>query len=369
MSAIISKKKIPFAFDRKSSKGLVDQAVEGFKAAILGGYFAIGESLPSQAEFAREMQVSLKVPRQAYARLAKDGWIARRYGLGYAVASLSARVWKGRVLVVCFNRGIYIGLANIGIDRQLTAAGYLVSYAYVTDDRENPYASLDAALSFCRYDIIYSHNATDELISRFENAKIPYVLDIPHRMYKRCMLGAYHRGSVLRDEKTLSEALVKAVKRSGVKSVLWVDFQDVYAPFVAKLRRSGIDTAFFQTPSEDADKSPAGVRAGACRVFDGLLEDGSFRLPEMFLFTDDCVADGVLMALALHGVAVPRDVRVVTLVNRRIGLAYPRSFTRLEVDSERIGETVAGYLLGCIHARKLKPALRCAPVFVEGDTL
>ena len=361
---------IPFKLDRFAAKGLVDQAVDGLRSAIEDGIYPPGRSLPSQSAFAAAAGVSLKVPRQAYRRLAHDGKIALCRGLGYVVPSPRAQHWKGRVLIVCVNRGSYIGLANIGLDRILTAAGYFVSYAHVIDGT-NGYpacASLDSALRACRYDVIFSFDARDDLIARFEKIKTPYIVNIPHRRYKNCALGLFHRGSVCRDESAIGR-LVQTAKRLKVHSAVWVDFQDVYLSFVTKLRRAGIQTTFLRVGSvRNRSVTPAEVRRCAYELFDEMCRTKSAAKPGFYFFTDDCVADGALMAFALHGVDVPGDVRIVTLTNREAGLAYPRDFTRLEVDAERDGEDIARYVLDCIGSRKLNAALGVGPRFVAGET-
>jgi DNA-binding LacI/PurR family transcriptional regulator len=71
-------------------------------------------------------------------------------------------------------------------------------------------------------------------------------------------------------------------------------------------------------------------------------------LPELFIFTDDYVAQGALMALALAGVRLPDDVAVVTHSNKGITPIWEKPLARLEMDptahARAVADAVVDYL-------------------------
>ena len=76
--------------------------------------------------------------------------------------------------------------------------------------------------------------------------------------------------------------------------------------------------------------------------FSAMLRQVAKRdLPELFIFTDDYVAQGALMALALAGVRLPDDVAVVTHSNKGITPIWEKPLARLEMDSTAHARAVA----------------------------
>ena len=71
--------------DKMARKPLVSQLETALRQAILKGEYKPGELLPGFRELSRACEVSEKVSRQALARLAQDGWISQRRGVGSVV--------------------------------------------------------------------------------------------------------------------------------------------------------------------------------------------------------------------------------------------------------------------------------------------
>ncbi len=78
------KKRIP-----KRSSPLEDQVVEILLDRISGGLYPPNSRLPSESELAEELEVSRATIRAALSKLAADGLIKRRHGVGTFVSQLT----------------------------------------------------------------------------------------------------------------------------------------------------------------------------------------------------------------------------------------------------------------------------------------
>ena len=79
------KKRLPFSIDRERDLPLISQIVEGVTQAVQAGLYKPGDILPGFREIAEELGASLIVVRAAFARLADDGFVCRRRGVGTIV--------------------------------------------------------------------------------------------------------------------------------------------------------------------------------------------------------------------------------------------------------------------------------------------
>ena len=91
-------------------------------------------------------------------------------------------------------------------------------------------------------------------------------------------------------------------------------------------------------------------------------------LPELVFFQDDHLATGALLALAAAGVEIPRDVKVVTWANRDYGPVSLVPLTRMEMDCESLGNSVAAAVLECLRTGMLPPGVVIGPRYIRGDS-
>ena len=90
---------LPFRIDRAATKSLVDQMVDGVKAAVASGRYGPGARLPSVRAMADLAGVSLIVPRLAIQRLEREEIVVTRPRIGTIVrAPMAADV---RLLTLC----------------------------------------------------------------------------------------------------------------------------------------------------------------------------------------------------------------------------------------------------------------------------
>ena len=95
--------KLPFEVDRLSDDSLTDQVAGHLRRAIVGGQYPIGATLPTLAEMASCLGVSLNVVRHAIDRLSKEGLLAVRRRVGCVVKPNGAKLSLGRIVVVSPN--------------------------------------------------------------------------------------------------------------------------------------------------------------------------------------------------------------------------------------------------------------------------
>lgn len=363
---------LPFRMRRELQMGLVDQMVAGVKSAIVSGRYAFGETLPSLSEMAKAAEVSLKVPRQAYGRLVAEGWLSAKHGVGYAVASPNVPVWKGRVLIVFVNRGHYIWLQALELQRLLERAGYLVTYTAVLDEDERSriFGSFESALSVAKYDLIYVYSDSEWLLDKIAQANTPYVTCHCATGKGRLRKGDKNHIANISFDYSAADELVKAAKSARIRTAAWVDFHAIHSAYGERLKKAGVRVFRWTTPLWNPNETGVceSVRRGSQTWFADFLAKGG-RMPDLLLFTDDYVADGAFCAMAMAGVRIPEDVKVVTLYNRGLGFSYPREFTRLEVDSAGSAVALSEFLIDRLQGGSRVPVPVSTMKFVRGETL
>ena len=89
--------------------------------------------------------------------------------------------------------------------------------------------------------------------------------------------------------------------------------------------------------------------------------------PDLVIFTDDHVAFGGLLALALRGVKVPGDTSVITFSNRGAASVWPQSLARIEVNPLADGKVFADYAIAKIEGNP-SPEVSWRIRFIPGET-
>ena len=92
------------------------------------------------------------------------------------------------------------------------------------------------------------------------------------------------------------------------------------------------------------------------------------KLPDLFLFADDYLAQGALIALAVTGVRIPEDVAVVTHANKGLGPVWVKPLSRMEMDpldhARKIADAISVYLKTGIFPS----GIELGSVWKKGDT-
>ena len=81
---------IPFAISPSNGARLAVQAADGFRKAILSGYYRPGDVLPTFRELAKMLGTSIRIPIEAFKILSAEGLVVSRQGSGSVNSPSSA---------------------------------------------------------------------------------------------------------------------------------------------------------------------------------------------------------------------------------------------------------------------------------------
>ena len=371
------KEELPFRFDGTRRSGLSDQLADGLRQAILTGRIKPGETLPTILEWAKILDVSIRVPEAAIARLVSEGLIIARRRRGCVVAERgNAPNWQGHVLVVvpdddaCYYSNVQLGCVRA----RLSAAGYLVtSLTVLRKDGEQESFDYDLApLEFALRQsvdlvvLVFNYRRTG-IARTVARSGVPFVefADAQPCRIKGCV------GSVCLDKATAMRRLEDHCRAVGVSRVTQVGAYTSNYDANFFRRMEGVKFSNWRTERNIAEYgvNESMVR-GAMESFQRRLsEKGRNWLPELFYLTDDHVASGALMAMLEAGIRIPDDVRVVTMANWGLGPVFPVALTRLEMNPYAHGDALAQMALDYLK-HKMHQGLRFVQLqYIEGASL
>ena len=344
-------RQLPFVIDRHSPRGLSDQMTDGLRNAILTGYYREGESLPKILEWAKLLNVSIRVPEAAIARLVKEGLVAAHPGLGCVVRPRKALAWRGHVLFVMPDSETVYS-ANVMASRMRTrfsSAGYLVTQHAVWHDPDGRYDLSQLELTLKQPVELVILFAKRQQIEHFLSvAAVPFVVI----GQKTCRLPHCVGHVRLHLEAALPD-FVQHCARAKVRSVLQVE-KPPEIDAVPLLRKAKIAAERWRIP-ELPGRRPAAVQQSALEAFKRRLAEGVDWLPDVLYFTDDFLAAGALTALLHEGVRIPEDVRVVTIANKGLGPVFWDTLARIELDSHAGGDDAAEHVLAWLGGDRRHP--------------
>ena len=353
------------ALDRHLGKTLVDQLYEKIQRAIAAGRYKENDVLPSICDMAALAGVSEKVSRGAYRKLAEKGWVETRPHVGSVVSSrYFESITRGRILM--FNSAMRYTYASecflSALRSKMITKGYRITpISAVSISAKYKFVELEALLRE-KWDLVLEFGEEPRSRSLIENAGWPFVI-IGNGGGSSRSLADNCRGVI---RILSSRALPSFVRQCARKNVHRV---------VQFLYGSGAFNA--------ADMLNAlGVRVETVRVpWKGdltVIENAAYwstlkflcsgKLPDVFLYTDDYLARGGLMALAMSNVRIPEDVGVVTLVNKGFLPFWPTRLTCLSVDFDSYGRDVARKLCDLLNGRENYLNVDFGSEWCEGET-
>ena len=104
---------------RSDGRTLVEQTADVLRCAVRTGFYRPGERLPPMRTLCRAAGVSMIVMNEVVARLAAEGLVNPRRGVGCTVLASDETLWKGRVLfVVPESDGSYFTNVLVGVVRE-----------------------------------------------------------------------------------------------------------------------------------------------------------------------------------------------------------------------------------------------------------
>ncbi|MBQ3290352.1 MAG: GntR family transcriptional regulator [Kiritimatiellae bacterium] len=354
-------KAIPFKIDRNNRANLSTQLADGFRRAILTGYYRPGDRLPSFSEIAMELAVSIRAPREAMKRLVAENLVRSRPRIGCEVLSHGDRIWKGRVIcavLAALEGSFYFSMMIGALRRRMVASGYsLITVAVdAGQNGELDFSQLDA-LCGEKVDCIITIHPSDALAEHVASYGVPALAFVD-------IQAAPGLETLRRTNVCAVEPVAHAIRNVGVRRVLLAN----YAGGLAErkmLEQFGLEV---ESISVEAN-GPNFLEALKRRSMEALLERFApgRPYPDLVIFTDDHVAFGGLLGLALRGVKVPEDVSVITMSNRGCAPVWTHSLAQIEVDPISDGETLADYAVARIECRPA-PAVSWRVRFISGES-
>ena len=344
---------MPFEIDRKLRVDIATQVTDGIRMAILSGHYKPGDTIPTILEFAHGLHVSIRAPKAAYRTLKKEGLISPRHRLGTLVVGPRPELFRGRIAIVHrdYNPVYYSSLLESHICERLNGAGYLVAPVmtrlvdrYFADESRE------------RYDV---RQLSATLRQKTELAVI--IGSNPHL-----------EKTVAETGTPFAEIGLWKPKTPGCVCFAPLDIGSVLPDIAARLRERKV-RRLVQVALRESEFLDTAALGAVCESVEGLVLWPSTKppvlqdrlvgfafeafakryrtkadLPDAFLFTDDYLARGALLALLAAGIRTGRDVLVMTLANKGIVVVHPDPIDLIlrdpAGDATAVADAILGYL-------------------------
>ena len=361
---------MPFKINRALRDNIATQVTDGVRMAILSGVYKPGDLLPTVLEFAHGLGVSIRAPQAALRALTREGLVDPRPRLGTVVVGPKPSVFHGRVVIVNpnYNPVYYSSVLESRICGRLTDAGYLVTNIVA------PIASeFNEDVAKERYDV---RRLEPELQ---QNTKLVVLI-----------------GSLPHIEKVVSKTgtpfVVVGLNRprtTGCAGYVMLDIGRAMDGVLARLRERKVQS-LVQVSLKQSELMDAEALATACpkvekfvifppgpppvtqeQIVGLAMEAFAARyrtkadLPDAFLFTDDYLARGALLALLSAGFRTGRDVLVMTLSNGGITPIHPDPVDLLARDPARDAAVVSDAILAYLDTGRFPDGIRLQTDFVR----
>ena len=359
-------KKIPFTLDRNDSRSLVRQLADGFREAIVCGYYTAGDVLPSVRDLAPMLGVSEIATKAAIKQLGEEGFVAARPRIGTIVRNRTGRQWRGHVVLVQqHSDSNYLQAILAGNLRgMLTDAGWLFSQVTIKRTKQGRYdfSLLDAVFSRSA-DLAIVMYAWPEAYRHLARKGIPFAA---FAGVEKSPKGAV--GLTRIDYNMAVPDFAAECVRLGVKKVVEVYFSALMSQTAGAFEGTGIMVDRVHAPGDLSNGVLEGVRRAGFDFFSRLVAEKRLECDVVYFIADDYLATGALMALSCAGLKAPEDVRLAVWSNAGIRNVYPRELSRMEMDPEAAGRQVAAAALEYLKSG-VYPDETVGPVWVEGETL
>lgn len=345
-------KKIPFKIDRNARENLSEQVANGFRQAILSGYYRPGERLPSFTEMVAELGVSIRAPRDAMKLLLEANLVRSRPRVGCEVLARDERIWKGLVVVAvnaAYEGSYYVSVLIGAIRKAMVSAGY--SFRSVTVDvgpRGRPdFAQLDAVLSGpLSYVIaVYPDDRLARRILKSGKPALAYV-DVQSGGGLETIRFASARNMI---------SIARTIRKAGVRKIVVAEYSRM--PLFDQLcRKMGMTLEHLTVRPQEGPHYLGSLKA---RAMDAVIRRFADKknLPDLLLFTDDYVAFGGLVGLSACGIRIPDEMRVLTLSNVGFEPVFPVPLAEIRIDPRANGAAIAAKALARLEDRPFQERL------------
>ncbi len=364
-------KPIPFAVDRNDERTLLGQVVDGFRGAIIDGYYTAGDILPSSYTLVHALGVSRIVTRAAFRKLSDEGFVIARPRVGTMVNARKAKRWRGHVAFICPDRevGYFQTLFVDEIRNVLNEAGYHFTCAGVRmkPDRSCDFSILDAMLSRS-VSLAVSIYDRPQIASYLLRRGIPFVT-----VCERVDTAAGSKGFTMFDHNLATAEFAAACASAGVGEVVQVGWlREEICDASSALKAVGIRSTKICLDPDLSTPMLAAVERTGYDAFRRMVADGRLgraqRPDTVYFISDDYLARGALTAILQAGLRIPEDVRLAVWANKGLGPVYSRQFSRMEMDPSEAGRTVADAVLGYLRDGEYPSGTVIGPKWIRGET-
>ena len=355
-------KKIPFKIDRNARENLPEQLANGFRQAILGGYYKPGERLPSFTQMVDELGVSIRTPRDAMKILLDANLVRSRPRIGCEVLARDERIWKGQVVVVvnaAYEGSYYVSVLIGAIRKAMVAAGY--SFRSVTVDvgprGRLDFAQLDAVLSGpLSYVIaVYPDDRLAKRILKSGKPALAYV-DVQSGGGLGTIRFAGARNMI---------SIARKIQKAGVRKIVVAEYSRM--PLFDQIcKKAGLALEHLTVRPKEGPRYLGSLKERAMDVVVRRFAEKK-DLPDLLLFTDDYVAFGGLVGLATCGIRIPDEMRILTLSNVGFEPVFPVPLAQIRIDPRANGASIAAKVLARIEGRSFVDPLPTLE-FVAADS-
>ncbi|MBR2839259.1 MAG: GntR family transcriptional regulator [Kiritimatiellae bacterium] len=364
-------KRIPFSVNRNDVRPLFNQVVDGIREAIMSGYYAPGDKIPTSRELCPILGVSRIVTQAALEQLVAEGFVVSRPRIGSVVRDRVAKQWRGHVVFV-YEKGddsnyLKAMLASAMQD-SLSDAGYLMSQASIgaKSDGSLDFCRLDAALSRSVDLVVVMYNRPD-IYAYLSRRKVPYAAfgEVTGEPVSAV-------GTIQLDYDLAVPDFAAACKAAGITEVVQVYWNPLMCDAAPALRKIGIRVKKMKVPVNEAGGRLIGVKRAGRIAFEKLFSSRSpLPVPRspLFFVADDYLTSGALLALSYAGLKAPEHVRLATFANTGLGPDYCRPLSRMELDPGKVGGTVAAAVVEYFKTGTFPAGITVGPKWIVGETM
>ena len=355
----------PIALNPEIKKPLAMQLADVLRSGVVHGAWKVGDVLPGIHELAAQCRVSEKVPRKALAILADEGWIDPKRGVGSVVIERGCVPhMNGRILIYVRETGCsyYFSRLLVVLESRLHSKGYGVSVIRVGECNEK-YACLKLKKMLKeQWTFILLIGTNTEGCRVIAESGCPFVLVGDGRPLPKCSDSSLLAKIEIISRKALPEFMREFAHRN-IRRVTQFKYAEGAFDVTDTFRCSEV-----RVDNINISRKPSPEKvslASLCEMQRFIVKN---KLPDLFLFTDDYLAQGALMALAIAGVRIPEDVAVVTHANKGLGPVWEKPLSRMEMDPQDHANKIADAVSEYFRTGVFPSGIELGSVWKKGDT-
>ena len=363
--------RLRIALDPLDNAPLTMQLAAALKKAIVKGVWKVGDVLPGIHDLAAECNTSERVPRTALAQLAAEGWVRPQRGVGSVVVDRGESMREaGRVLMYVRDTGwsYYSAKLVSTMTAQLRTAGYSIATVSAGSRSEASACRRFEPVLKERWSLVLLMGAGTVARQMVSESGWPFALLGDGAPLPPCTAPGCIGRIEMHNGKALPDFIREAVRRN-VQRVVQFMYAEGGFDVTPMLTKAGVEVETIRITRRN---TPEEVSQGALHAMRQLLKGKKggkpVALPDVFLFTDDYVAQGALLALSAAGVRIPTDVKIVTLANRGLGPVWTDQLTRLEVDAVSHGHAMAKAVIGYLKTGFFPSGMVLGSIWKLGET-